>query len=164
MPVITVDTLLEGHSRDDVLEWLGDPAKHQALLEAGFDEVTAQGTGRYVAKLGLMGRTVEVEYTFLEKDESHGGRRVNIELGGRRTKGELHYSLRTMKPKSNTLVTLHADYTAGRLLGPLLDQLDRSSPTAANTACTSSPQPMSRNHATSSRPKPPRVRTRKGQP
>jgi hypothetical protein len=124
MPVITVDTLLEGRTRENVLEWLGDVNHHDALLRAGFDKVEPIGDQSYRCTLGLTGRTLELEYHCLGRDESHGGRRVNVRLEGKRTKGVLHYSLRTMKPSSNTLVTLHADYVAGRFLGPLLDQFD----------------------------------------
>jgi hypothetical protein len=34
----------------------------------------------------------------------------------------MSYSLRTMKPSTNTLVTLHLDYDAGGLLGELVNR------------------------------------------
>jgi hypothetical protein len=60
-------------------------------------------------------------YRFERVDEEHGGRRVHVALGGRRTTGTLHYSLRTMKPSTNTLVTLHVDLQSGGFLGQLAE-------------------------------------------
>ena len=56
------------------------------------------------------------------RDDSHGGRRVLCKTEGKRLGGSLHYSLRTMKPSTNTLLTVHLDYDPGRVLGALLDQ------------------------------------------
>lgn len=120
MSVITVDRLVEGVGRQDVLDWLAAPGHHDPLLRAAFSDVRPLGDGGFVARLDLP-TPVSIEYRFREVDERHGGRRVLVSLGGKRTRGELHYSLRTMKPSTNTLVTLHADYTSGRVLGPLLD-------------------------------------------
>src|SRR5688572_14918582 len=106
MAVITVDTLVEGTRRDDVFAWLSDPQHHEALVRGGFDEVLAHGAGKYDAVLRMPGRPIGIEYRFRAPDDSHGGRRVFVDLGGRRTKGEMHWSLRTMKPSTNTLVTL----------------------------------------------------------
>lgn len=123
MAVITVDTLVEGVRRDDVFAWLSDPSHHEQLVRAGFDEVETVGPGVFRAVLRMPGRPIGVEYRFEKADDTHGGRRVLVHLGGKRTAGEMHWSLRTMKPSTNTLVTLHADYKSGRVLGPILDAL-----------------------------------------
>jgi hypothetical protein len=60
-------------------------------------------------------------YRFESKDSSHSGRRVLVVTTGKRTAGKMHYSLRTMKPSTNTMVTLHMDYAPGSVLGQLLD-------------------------------------------
>ena len=121
MPVITTDALIEGIRRDDVMEWLSQPEVHGRFLEAGFDRVETKGKGNYSLTLKMGPRSIEVGYQFDRMDDSHGGRRVLCTTTGKRTAGKLHYSLRTMKPAKNTMVTLHQDYKAGRLLGPLLD-------------------------------------------
>jgi hypothetical protein len=58
-------------------------------------------------------------YRFIGPDDSHGGRRVRVETTGKRTRGTINYSLRTMKPSKNTLITLHLDYDPGGTLGGL---------------------------------------------
>jgi hypothetical protein len=119
MPVITVDTLIEGRSRQDVLDWLAEPAHHEGLLRAGFD-VRVVAVGQYDLTVRAPGKPV-IGYRFRDVDQSHGGRRVLVDVRGKRTDGEMHWSMRTMKPSTNTLVTLHMDYRAGRVLGPILD-------------------------------------------
>ncbi len=121
MPVITTDALIEGIRRDDVLAWLSNPETHGRLLEKGFRQVESRGGGEYSLTLRMGPRSVKLGYRFERVDDSHGGRRVLCNTTGKRTEGKLHYSLRTMKPAKNTLVTLHQDYKAGRLIGPLLD-------------------------------------------
>jgi carbon monoxide dehydrogenase subunit G len=121
MSVLTTDILLEGMRRDDVLAWLSEPARHGRLLEGAFDGVTTTAPGRYVVTVSTPPRKREMTYTFEHVDEEHGGRRVHVTLGGRRTTGKLHYSLRTMKPAGNTLVTLHADIESGGVLGMLAE-------------------------------------------
>ena len=120
MAVITTDILLEGFRRDAVFDWLGDPANHPRLLNGAFDKVVDKGNGTYevhfkATKARVMG------YRFESKDSSHSGRRILIETTGKRTAGKMHYSLRTMKPSTNTMVTLHMDYAPGTVLGQLLD-------------------------------------------
>ena len=120
MAVITTDILLEGFRRDAVFDWLGDPANHPRLLNGAFDKVVDKGDGTYevhfkATKARVMG------YRFESKDSSHSGRRILIETTGKRTAGKMHYSLRTMKPSTNTMVTLHMDYAPGTVLGQLLD-------------------------------------------
>jgi hypothetical protein len=122
MAIVTVDTLVEGVRRDDVFAWLSDPSRHEALLKAGFLEVKPTGPNTWSLTIPVPARPVQVTYRFRAPDDDHGGRRVLVDLDGARTKGELHFSMRTMKPSTNTLVTVHADYKSGRLLGPLLDR------------------------------------------
>ena len=121
MPVITTDALIEGIRRDDVMEWLSKPDVHERFLKAGFSKVVAKGNGVFALTLRMGPRSIEMGYHFERMDDSHGGRRVLCKTSGKRTTGKLHYSLRTMKPAKNTMVTLHQDYKAGRVLGPLLD-------------------------------------------
>jgi len=121
MSVITTDTLLEGVRRDDVLAWLSSPAHHERLLQGAFDGMTVSGDGRYTLTVKVPPRTREMSYTFERVDEEHGGRRVHVALGGRRTTGKLHYSLRTMKPAANTLVTLHVDLDGHGILDRLAE-------------------------------------------
>jgi len=121
MPVITTDALIEGIRRDDVLQWLGKPEVHGRFLTGGFDSVKAKGANEYVLTLRIGPRSIQMGYQVGRIDDAHGGRRVLCTTTGKRTAGKLHFSLRTMKPAKNTMVTLHQDYKAGRLLGPLLD-------------------------------------------
>jgi carbon monoxide dehydrogenase subunit G len=121
MAVITTDILIEGIRRDDVLEWLGNKDNHVRMLEGAFDgmKVKAPGDFEIAIKAGPLPRTLQ--YTFDHVDNEHGGRRVHVKTSGRRLEGKIHYSLRTMKPALNTLVTLHADYDTGGPLGGLVD-------------------------------------------
>ena len=121
MAVITTDILIEGIRRDDVLDWLSRPENHTRMLEGAFDGMKQAGPGSYelTLKTGPLPRTLS--YTFAHVDNEHGGRRVHVKTAGRRLDGSLHYSLRTMKPALNTLVTLHADYDTGGPLGGIVD-------------------------------------------
>ena len=60
-------------------------------------------------------------YSFIGPDDSTAVDASESKLV-KRTQGTLSYSLRTMKPSTNTLVTLHMDYEPGPMLGALLDQ------------------------------------------
>ncbi|MCK6504564.1 hypothetical protein L6R53_14360 [Myxococcota bacterium] len=122
MAVITTDILLEGVRRDAVFDWLGEPAHHQALLQGAFDDVRRVDDRTYELKLRSKPVARPIKYVVDRKDDSHGGRRVLCRTEGRRVAGSLHYSLRTMKPSTNTLLTVHFDYDPGRVLGALLDQ------------------------------------------
>lgn len=122
MAIVTTDILIEGIKRDDVFAWLSDPAHHDAILDGAFDGFTKVGPGQYDLAVQAAGKTRTLEYRFDRSDDSHGGRRVLVETGGKRFGGKLHYSLRTMKPSRNTLVTLHMDYDPGSGLGFLLDR------------------------------------------
>ena len=121
MSIITCDTLIEGHRRDDVFAWLADPAHHEVLVRAGFPAVVTEAAGRFQIPFPFPGQGIKATYAFKAADDTHGGRRVLVDLDGRRSKGAMHWSMRTMKPSTNTLVTLHADYSSGRVIGAILD-------------------------------------------
>jgi hypothetical protein len=120
MSVITTDALIVGIRRDDVMAWLGQPTVHARFLTNGFEVQTRSDT-ECLLTLRMPGRSIDIGYHFDKIDETHGGRRVLCSTSGKRAQGKLRYSLRTMKPAKNTLITLHHDYKSGRLLGPLLD-------------------------------------------
>ncbi len=122
MAIVTTDILIEGIKRDDVFAWLSDPAHHDAILDGAFDGFRKNGPGDYALEVKAAGKARELGYRFDRPDDSHGGRRVLVETTGKRFRGKLHYSLRTMKPSRNTLVTLHMDYDPGNGLGFLLDR------------------------------------------
>lgn len=121
MSVITTDLLIEGVRRDDVLAWLGRPENHARFLEGAFDGLAADGPHTWKITLKVPPIPREMTYTFERVDEEHGGRRVHVNLGGRRTTGTLHYSLRTMKPAANTLITAHVDLRGGGLLNQVVE-------------------------------------------
>ena len=118
-----MDILVEGVHRNSVLEWFGDPAHHALVLERAFGSLTTVGDRRWSFTLASRPRPREVEWHFVEVDERHGGRRIQVELSGRRTNGFLRFSLRTMKPSSNTLVTLHAEYESGKFFGEMMNRM-----------------------------------------
>lgn len=120
MAIITVDALLTGIRRDDVFDWLGDPANHDTLVQGAFDDVSGSG-GTYEFRLSTPGRTRTMGYIFESKDDSHGGRRIIVKTTGKRTDGQINYSLRTMKPSTNTMVTIRMDYNPGGTLGELIN-------------------------------------------
>lgn len=123
MSVITTDVLVEGVKRTDVLDWLANPDNHNRMLEGAFDGLTRTGDQSWELTLNIAPKKRVMGYTFIELDQSHGGRRVICQTTGKRTSGSLHFSLRTMRPSNNTLVTLHSDYAPGSVLGELLDVL-----------------------------------------
>lgn len=116
MSVYTTDVLIEGVRRDDALAWLADAGHHRAILEGAFDGLRETGTGCFELDIKSAPRPRVLTYTFDRVDEEHGGRRVHVALDGRRLKGKFHYSLRTMKPSTNTLITLHADFSGNGYL------------------------------------------------
>ena len=120
MPVITTDILLTGIRRDDVFEWLGNPDHHAAILDGAFDGLQDLGGGQFKLDINAAGKRRVMGYRYTGKDDSHGGRRVLVDTDGKRTKGKMHYSLRTMKPSKNTLVTLHLDFSTGGPLGGVI--------------------------------------------
>jgi carbon monoxide dehydrogenase subunit G len=123
MAVITTDILIEGIRRDDVLDWLAKPDNHRRILDGAFGPITEKGAGSYEVPLQTPPRNRTLSYSFDHLDNEHGGRRVHVRTAGRRLNGSLHYSLRTMKPALNTLVTLHLDYDTGGALGGLMDAM-----------------------------------------
>lgn len=122
MSVITLDILVEGIRRDDVLTWLSEFENHTSIMDAAFpkSKTTSENVISLPIQAGWKARTLE--YNFIGKDDSHGGRRVLVTTKGKRMEGSLHYSLRTMKPSSNTMVTLHMDYNSGGVLGTVLKE------------------------------------------
>jgi len=120
MAIITKDLLLTGVRRDDAFAWLGDPSNHDAVLAGAFDSVNGSN-GSYQLSITTPGRKRTMGYRFVSKDDDHGGRRILIETDGKRTRGKLNYSLRTMKPSRNTLVTIRMDYEPGGTLGGLIN-------------------------------------------
>ena len=113
MSVITTDILIEGHPRDEVLTWLGNPANHGTILNGAYGGFTEKSANEFEVSIKGGIRTRPMGYRFEKVDEEHGGRRVHVSISGKRTNGKLHYSLRTMKPAANTLVTLHCDFDPG---------------------------------------------------
>ena len=120
MAIITKDILLSGIRRDDVFEWLSEPKNHDLLVQDAFDSVTGSG-GSYEMTLSTPGRKRTMGYRFKARDDQHGGRRILIDTSGKRTKGHLNYSLRTMRPSVNTMVTIRMDYNPGGALGGLVN-------------------------------------------
>ena len=122
MTVLTRDVLVEGLRRDVVFEWLSNFSVHAEFLKAGFPnlEVLEQDALSLPFSGGWKSRILT--YRFLEADDNFAGRRIQIETDGKRLKGHLHFSLRTMKPSTDTLVTLHMDYDPGSILGKVLEQ------------------------------------------
>ena len=121
MPVITADILIEGIRRDPIMHWLEKPENQSRILESAFDRVLATSTGVWEVSFSAGPLPRSMGYEFVTIDDAHGGRRVRFRTTGRRTQGTLTFSLRTVKPPSNTMVTLHHDYTPGRMLGAVLD-------------------------------------------
>ena len=119
MAVITTDILLEGVRRAEAYEWLRVPANHRQLVEGAFDGFVENSAGDYTLTVKSPGRVRTMGYKVEGGDDQHGGRRVYVQTSGRRFGGRLSYSLRTMKPSTNTLVTLHLDFEPGGLLGTL---------------------------------------------
>jgi len=122
MATITTDILLKGIRRDDVFNWLGEPENQFQILDGAFDKIEKISTSEFTLHFRVPPRNMTMGWKFVEKDNAHGGRRIKVETTGRRTTGKIRFSLRTMKPSTNTLVTLHMDYSPGRVLGPLLDK------------------------------------------
>lgn len=120
MAIITKDTLLTGIRRDDVFEWLGNPENHDKIVAGAFDSVSGS-RGQYELSLTTPGRKRTMSYRFKAKDDGHGGRRVIVDTAGKRTQGQINFSLRTMKPSTNTMVTVRMDYNPGGALGGLVN-------------------------------------------
>ncbi len=123
MAVLTSDILVTGIRRDDAFQWLSDPANHAGILAGAFEQVNATDPEHFELILKTPGKKRTMGYRFLGPDDSHGGRRIRVETTGKRTGGKLNYSLRTMKPSTNTLVTMHLDYEPGGPLGGLVNAI-----------------------------------------
>ncbi|GDX80381.1 hypothetical protein LBMAG42_21920 [Deltaproteobacteria bacterium] len=123
MSVYTNDVLIEGVRRDDVLAWLSEPKNHRLIVDGAWDGLRETGTGCFDLDIKSQPRPRVLSYSFDRVDEEHGGRRVHVALDGRRLKGKLHYSLRTTKPSTNTLVTLHVDFDGNGYLLLLAEKL-----------------------------------------
>lgn len=123
MSVYTNDVLIEGTRRDDVLAFLSDPKNHRIIVDGAWDGLAENGVGDFNLEVKGGPRPRTMHYRFDHVDDEHGGRRVHVKVEGRRVTGVLHYSLRTMKPSTNTLVTLHADFGDGGILGQISEQM-----------------------------------------
>ena len=123
MAVLTRDILLTGIRRDVVFDWLGNFSNHEKFLENAFENVKKVSDTTLELEFKAKFKKRTITYTFLENDSSHGGRRVKIKTEGKRTTGQISYSLRTMKPSSNTLITMHLDYNPGKGLGMALNAI-----------------------------------------
>ena len=122
MSIVNCDVLIQGVRRDDVFEWMSNPVHHSRFVLDSFDHVKQVGTGEFELSFSAPPKTRKMGYHFDRPDDSHGGRRVLVKTTGKRTKGTLNYSFRTMKPSRNTLITLTMDYDPGSLLGGILDK------------------------------------------
>ena len=122
MSIVNCDVLIEGVRRDAVFEWMSDPVNHSRFVVGSFDQVDQIGTGEFKLTFSAPPKTRQMGYHFDRPDDSHGGRRVLVQTTGKRTKGTLNYSFRTMKPSRNTLITLTMDYNPGSVIGGLLDR------------------------------------------
>lgn len=120
MAVLTKDIMLRGIRRDEVFEWLGETSNQKRILEDAFDGFKELGAGHYELSLNTPVKKRVMTYQFTAKDDSHQGRRIVVHTSGKRFEGDLHFSLRTMKPSTNTLVTMHMDFSTGGP-GPLGD-------------------------------------------
>lgn len=121
MPVITVDNVVEGLKRKDVFEWLSDTDNHDRFLAGAFHDVSRASDTEWTCTLKLFPKTRVMRYRFITADDEHGGRRILCETDGKRTKGKLHYSLRTPRGSRDTLITLHMDYDPGSIFGLVVD-------------------------------------------
>ena len=122
MSIVNCDVLIQGIRRDPIFEWLSDPANHARFVNGSFDQVKQTGTADFDLTYSAPPKTRVLGYRFDRPDDSHGGRRILIQTTGKRTRGTLNYSLRTVKPSRNTLITLTMDYDPGSLLGGFLDR------------------------------------------
>lgn len=120
MAVLTTDIMLRGIKRDEVFDWLGDLANQKRIIEGAFDGFLEKGPGHYELTLNTPVKKRTMTYRSAGADDAHAGRRVLVDTTGKRFEGKLHYSLRTLKPSSNTLVTMHMDFNPGGP-GPLGD-------------------------------------------
>jgi hypothetical protein len=121
MPVITVDNVVEGLKRKDVFAWLSVTDNHDRFLSGAFNDVSRASDTEWTCTLKLFPKSRVMRYRFIAADDEHGGRRILCETDGKRTKGKLHYSLRTPRGSRDTLITLHMDYDPGSMFGLVVD-------------------------------------------
>ena len=121
MPVLTCDILLEGIQRDVLFERLCSMQTHSNILKGADAAPKEISTDHFDINISGRFKTRTMGYHIEKRDDEHGGRRVRIKTTGKRSSGLLSYSLRTMKPSRNTLVTLTWDYSPGDALGKILD-------------------------------------------
>ncbi len=121
MTVLTRDVLVNGLRRDDVFQWMAEFSVHPEFLKTGFPELQVRDEQTVILPFSGGWKKRELVYRFIEADDSHAGRRIQILTEGKRLEGHLHYSLRTMKPSTDTMVTLHMDYDPGSVLGKVLE-------------------------------------------
>ncbi len=122
MPVMTKDILLEDVRRDDLFEWLGNMENHLSFLQKATKSVQQKSPNELTLTITTKFKSRQIGYILKKKDDEHGGRRIRIETTGKRSSGLLSYSLRTMKPSRNTMLTITWDYKSGSLLGMALEQ------------------------------------------
>ena len=121
MAIITTDILLKGMKRDRIFEWLGDFRNHKIFLQEAFHTVEEDKENLLLLGYGQGIRKRIMGYAFLGKDDEHGGRRINIQTTGKRTSGQLSFSLRSMRASPDTLVTIYMDYSPGGMLGGIVN-------------------------------------------
>ena len=124
MTVITADILLTNARRDEVFDWLGELSNHPVFLKNVFSSVQEENETTLRVSLNAGFKNRSFSYIFEQKDDGHGGRRIRIKTDGKRSRGTISYSLRTMKPSRNTLLTITWDYSAGSQLGALLNAIN----------------------------------------
>lgn len=122
MTVLTRDILVQGLRRDDVFDWLANFAVHIDFMRTGFPKITQVDDSTLSLPFTGGWKERTLMYRFIEADDNFAGRRIQIATDGKRLKGHLHFSLRTMKPSTDTMVTLHMDYDSGSILGKVLEQ------------------------------------------
>ena len=126
MPVITTDILLQQVKRDDAYEWLSDFHNHRQFLYTTFSIVSDSELSNETLQISFEGglkKNRPMSYSLIERDDNHGGRRIKVKVTGKRTTGIVKYSLRTMKPSSNTMLTIHMDYESNGLVDWLLNKI-----------------------------------------
>ena len=123
MPVLTCDILIEGIQRDALFEKLCSVQTHIAVLKRSNVFSKEIATDQLELTLSCRFKNRRIGYIIEKRDDEHGGRRIRIKTTGKRSGGLLSYSLRTMKPSRNTLVTLTWDYNSGGVLGGAIDVL-----------------------------------------
>ena len=126
MPVLTSDILLEDIQRDDIFEWLGNLDNHLLFLTPSVQKIEKISMNELSISLTTNIKNRSFLYTVHKKDDEHGGRRIKIITTGKRSTGILSYSLRTMKPSRNTMLTITWDYEVGSALGLLLNTVSLS--------------------------------------